>query len=136
MWGPTTTTSLIRLSGKRPAFTDRKHIERPTTISKENDNGISTRDEKEGETAAGTLDDLAKFLGIEGKTAGMDGSQVFDYWQAGRVNEVAEYCRRDVELTRNLWAMTPWSAGCPSTPWSSPGWTRRGSLKRSRPWSA
>lgn len=53
----------------------------------------------------GTLDDLAKFLGIEGKTAGMDGSQVFDYWQAGRVNEVAEYCRRDVELTRNLWAM-------------------------------
>ena len=53
----------------------------------------------------GTLDDLAKFLGIEGKTAGMDGSQVFDYWQAGRINEVSEYCRRDVELTRNLWAM-------------------------------
>ena len=53
----------------------------------------------------GTLDDLAKFLGIEGKTAGMDGSQVFDYWRDGRVDEVAAYCRQDVELTRNLWTM-------------------------------
>ena len=59
----------------------------------------------------GTLDDLAKFLGIEGKTAGMDGSKVFDYWREGRVDEVAEYCRRDVELTRELWAwMNPGEA--------------------------
>ena len=52
----------------------------------------------------GTLDDLAKFFGIEGKTAGMDGSQVFDYWRAGRVDEIASYCKRDVELTREIWA--------------------------------
>lgn len=52
----------------------------------------------------GTLDDLAKFLGIEGKTTGMDGSKVFDYWRAGRVDEVAAYCRDDVRLTRELWA--------------------------------
>ena len=50
----------------------------------------------------GTLDDVAKFFGIEGKTAGMDGSQVFDYWRDGRLDEIAEYCRRDVELTREL----------------------------------
>jgi hypothetical protein len=52
----------------------------------------------------GTLDDLAKFLGLSGKTAGIDGSKVFDFWQAGRVDEVAAYCRQDVELTRELWA--------------------------------
>jgi len=52
----------------------------------------------------GTLDDLAQFLGIEGKTAGMDGSKVFDYWRAGKIDEVAAYCRQDVELTRELWA--------------------------------
>lgn len=59
----------------------------------------------------GTLDDLAKFFGIGGKTAGMDGSKVFGYWRDGRVDEVAEYCRRDVELTRELWAwMNPGEA--------------------------
>ena len=52
----------------------------------------------------GTLDDLAKFLGLSGKTEGIDGSKVFDFWRAGRVGEVAAYCRQDVELTRELWA--------------------------------
>lgn len=52
----------------------------------------------------GRLDDLARFFGLEGKTAGIDGSKVFDFWQANRVDEVAAYCRQDVELTRELWA--------------------------------
>lgn len=50
----------------------------------------------------GKLDEIAAFFGIEGKQSGMDGSKVFDYWRAGRLEEIAAYCRRDVELTREL----------------------------------
>ena len=45
--------------------------------------------------AKGTLDLYGKLkLGV-GKTDGMDGSQVWDYWQAGRIDEVRAYCRDD-----------------------------------------
>ena len=53
----------------------------------------------------GTLDDIAKFFGIEGKTAGMDGSKVCDYWIDEKVDEIASYCRRDVDLTNEVWAV-------------------------------
>lgn len=53
--------------------------------------------------ARGTLDDVARFLGLEGKTTGMDGSKVFDYWRAGRLQEIGSYNRRDVELTRDIY---------------------------------
>lgn len=46
-----------------------------------------------------SLDNLCRALGIEGK-GGMDGSQVWDYVRAGRIAEVAEYCRHDIEITR------------------------------------
>lgn len=48
------------------------------------------------------LDKLAKAFGLEGKTDGMDGSQVWDYYKAGRFDEIAAYCADDVELTRNV----------------------------------
>jgi hypothetical protein len=48
-----------------------------------------------------SLDNLAKALGLGGKT-GMDGSMVAEAWAAGRVDDVASYCRRDVELVRNI----------------------------------
>ena len=50
----------------------------------------------------GTLSEIADFLGIEGKKDGMDGSKVCGMWQEGRMEEIAAYCRQDVELTRNL----------------------------------
>lgn len=47
-----------------------------------------------------SLDKLCKALGIQGKTEGIDGSLVWDYVRDGRLDEVAAYCRNDVEITR------------------------------------
>jgi hypothetical protein len=49
------------------------------------------------------LEKLATALGLQGKTEGVDGSQVFDYWKAGRYLEIAEYCKQDVEITREVY---------------------------------
>lgn len=48
------------------------------------------------------LDRLARAFGIKGKE-GMDGSQVYGAWQAGRIAEIGEYCRADVEMTREVY---------------------------------
>ena len=44
------------------------------------------------------LDDLAKLLGFPGKL-GMDGSKVWDAYQAGQVTEIRDYCETDVVNT-------------------------------------
>jgi hypothetical protein len=44
------------------------------------------------------LDDFAKLLGFPGKL-GMDGSQVWDAFQAGRIAEIRDYCETDVVNT-------------------------------------
>jgi predicted PolB exonuclease-like 3'-5' exonuclease len=44
------------------------------------------------------LDDLAKLCGFPGKL-GMDGSQVWKAWQAGRRDEIRAYCETDVVNT-------------------------------------
>lgn len=44
------------------------------------------------------LGDLAAYLGIGVKTEGFDGSMVFDAWREGRLEEIAAYCRDDVQL--------------------------------------
>jgi hypothetical protein len=49
-----------------------------------------------------SMDRLCRTLGIPGK-GGMDGSQVWPYVQAERIDEVAEYCRGDVERTRAIY---------------------------------
>lgn len=46
-----------------------------------------------------SLNNLCAALGIAGKD-GMDGSMVADAVMAGRIAEVADYCRNDVEITR------------------------------------
>lgn len=50
-----------------------------------------------------SLDKLAEFLGVGRKAPGMDGSKVFDLWQAGDTAAVIEYCKQDVELTREVY---------------------------------
>ena len=50
------------------------------------------------------LDDMAKFLGLEGKQ-GMDGSQVYDYFLESKYDEIHEYCKGDVEITRKIHKM-------------------------------
>lgn len=48
-----------------------------------------------------SLDKACLMFGLPGK-GGMDGSQVFDYWQAGRDQEIADYCVDDVQKTHDL----------------------------------
>ena len=47
---------------------------------------------------------LAKALSLESsKESGIDGSQVYDYFLKGKYNDIYEYCRRDVELSRKIY---------------------------------
>lgn len=46
------------------------------------------------------LEHLALALGIPSPKDGIDGSQVWEFYQKGRVNEILEYCKKDVETTR------------------------------------
>jgi len=48
------------------------------------------------------LDTICKVLGLSGK-GDIDGSKVWDYVQAGHIAEVAEYCKHDVELVREVY---------------------------------
>lgn len=49
-----------------------------------------------------SLDKLAKVLGLQGKK-GITGADVWPMYQAGKINEIAEYCKDDVELTRQVY---------------------------------
>jgi predicted PolB exonuclease-like 3'-5' exonuclease len=46
---------------------------------------------------------LCRVLGIDSPKDGIDGSKVYDYLLDGKVNEVAEYCKRDIEATREAY---------------------------------
>lgn len=48
------------------------------------------------------LDELAKLMGFPGKL-GMDGSAVWSAWQAGRGDEIRDYCETDVVNTYLVW---------------------------------
>lgn len=48
-----------------------------------------------------SMDKLCKALGFDGK-GDIDGSKVWDYVRDGRIAEVAEYCRGDIDRTRLL----------------------------------
>ena len=48
------------------------------------------------------LSTICEALGIPVKTGGIDGSQVWDYVKAGKIAEVAEYCKEDVEAVRQV----------------------------------
>jgi predicted PolB exonuclease-like 3'-5' exonuclease len=51
-----------------------------------------------------SLDDIAWSLGIESsKTAEVEGSKVFDLYQAGRLAEIREYNLNDVRVTRKVY---------------------------------
>jgi predicted PolB exonuclease-like 3'-5' exonuclease len=48
-----------------------------------------------------SLHRLTTCLGITSpKEEGIDGSKVYDYYLAGKTDEICEYCKRDVEATR------------------------------------
>ena len=49
------------------------------------------------------LDQLARILGLESSKQGIDGSQIHDFFLANRLDEIYDYCKRDVELTRKVY---------------------------------
>ncbi|CAM5350543.1 hypothetical protein ECAE60S_01182 [Eoetvoesiella caeni] len=48
------------------------------------------------------LDTLAKAFGVGGK-GDIDGSMVYDYYAAGRINELIEYYANDLAMTRAVY---------------------------------
>ncbi len=59
-----------------------------------------------------SLDKIATFLGLQGKN-GIDGSMVYDMWQAGRLQEIRDYCAQDVDLTRAIYKIITGEAEAP-----------------------
>lgn len=49
------------------------------------------------------LESLAFALGIPTPKEGIDGSQVAEFYKAGKVKDILEYCKRDVETTRAVY---------------------------------
>ncbi len=56
-----------------------------------------------GAKPGGSLEKLCMALGIASPKQGIDGSMVAAAVADGRIQEVAEYCARDVEATRKVW---------------------------------
>lgn len=50
-----------------------------------------------------SLEHLCLAMGIPTPKEGIDGSQVAEYYKAGKIKEICEYCARDVEATRSVY---------------------------------
>jgi len=51
-----------------------------------------------------SLDSLAKALGFaSSKDGGIEGQNVWKFYQAGKIKEICDYCKRDVEVTRSIY---------------------------------
>lgn len=56
-----------------------------------------------GGSGLDSLDALAKAFDYPTSKQGIDGSQVYSYYQAGRLEEIYKYCKADVVLTRQVY---------------------------------
>ena len=65
-------------------------------------NTFDTMTEWAGYGGTVSLDKLCKVLNVEQK-GDIDGSKVWQYVQEGKINEVAEYCAKDVERVRQIY---------------------------------
>lgn len=59
-----------------------------------------------GTFEAGKLGFFLSMFGLGGKTEGMDGSMVQDYWNEGLHDEIGEYCLQDCKATFQLFQKT------------------------------
>jgi predicted PolB exonuclease-like 3'-5' exonuclease len=50
-----------------------------------------------------SLDTLSKALGIPSPKENLDGSKVYPYYRAGKLAEIVEYCKRDVDSVRQVY---------------------------------
>lgn len=58
--------------------------------------------QKWGGQRGNSLDKITKACGIEGK-GDIDGSMVWDYVRDGKIVDIAEYCKHDIHITRELY---------------------------------
>ncbi|HOW60716.1 MAG TPA: ribonuclease H-like domain-containing protein [Candidatus Moranbacteria bacterium] len=49
------------------------------------------------------LEYLALALGVPSPKDGIDGSQVAEFYKQGKINDILEYCKRDVETAREIY---------------------------------
>ncbi len=57
-----------------------------------------------------SLDRLCRALGVPSPKGDMDGSKVYDAWQAGELDRIAKYNAADVVATRECWRRLNWEA--------------------------
>jgi predicted PolB exonuclease-like 3'-5' exonuclease len=50
-----------------------------------------------------SLDALSKALGIPSPKESLDGAKVYPYYRAGKLAEIIEYCKRDVDSARKVY---------------------------------
>ena len=50
-----------------------------------------------------SLDNLSKALDIPSPKENLDGSKVYPYYRAGKLDEICDYCKRDVESVRQVY---------------------------------
>lgn len=50
-----------------------------------------------------SMDNLAKAIGVTGKTESMDGSQVWPEYQKGNIDKIMDYCADDVLCTKEIY---------------------------------
>jgi len=58
-----------------------------------------------------SLDSLSKALGIPSPKENLDGSKVYPYYRAGKLNEIIEYCKRDVDSVRQVYHRLTFAKG-------------------------
>ena len=49
------------------------------------------------------LDVLAQCLGIPSPKTEMDGSTVYEFYKTGKLDEIYEHCKRDVQTVREIY---------------------------------
>lgn len=78
------------------------HITFPVAPSRYSERIYDTMTKWAGFNGRVKLDLLARALEV-GTKGDIDGSMVYDYYAAGRVNELIEYCKNDVAMTREVY---------------------------------
>ena len=58
-----------------------------------------------------SLDALTKALGIPSPKEHLDGSKVYPYYRAGKLPEIIEYCKRDVDSVRQVYKRLTFTKG-------------------------
>ena len=58
-----------------------------------------------------SLDTLSKALGIPSPKENLDGSKVYPYYRAGKIAEIVEYCKRDVDSVRQVYRRLTFTKG-------------------------